>query len=91
MKLEKQTIKLRTDNNGQPYFCGRVHFVNEHVYDKISDVECIVEVSYYEEMEIIKLFDIQALDENQESIDLVFDIDMENIRKNIFKAIEIIN
>ncbi|MFA5297850.1 MAG: hypothetical protein WC389_06535 [Lutibacter sp.] len=91
MKLEKQTIKLRTDNNGQPYFCGRVHFVNEHAFDSVSDIECIVEVSYYQEMETIKLFDIQALDENQESIDFEFEIDMDGIRENIFKAIEIIN
>jgi hypothetical protein len=91
MKLEKQTIKLRTDNHEQPYFCGRLHFVNEDAFDSVSDIECIVEVSYYQEMETIKLFDIQTLDENQESIDFEFETDLESIQDNILKSLEISN
>lgn len=65
MKLELMTpLKMMYGEHNEPYYYGLIELQNQHVYDKISDIDCILEVNVDRngEPEPIKIHDIRCYD-----------------------------
>lgn len=46
LELTTTPIVWEFDEYDQPYFLQKCEFQNEHVFDQISDVKCIVDISF---------------------------------------------
>lgn len=88
MLLELVTpVKWSYDEYNNPYFLKLCEFQNEHVFDQISDVTCIIEVSFDDmEQRNTEILKLRCFDEN--NMIVIPDIEDETeIRKQITNLI----